>query len=482
MIDFSTVIETLVAAYCPSLKQLHPENNRKYPYSDQGNGSLFGDFVVEIARFVSDRKIWFVFDGKVWVPDVGGLMVMELCKYLATKLCEHALQIPNEKVRTGYLDFVRQWQRRRYRETILKDAAGVHPIRFAEFDQKPLLINCLNGTLNLTTRRLHHHCPKDMLTMIAKVTYDPSARSERWERFIFEVTQNDNDKAVYLQKALGYSLTGDTSHDCFFVLYGPTSRNGKSTMLETITALMGDYAKIAMPDTIARKPMANGSGPSEDVARLAGARLVSISELDQGLIMNSAMVKTLTGGDTVTARFLHENSFQYKPQYKIIVNTNHLPSATDPTIFHSGRVKVIPFERHFTAEERDENLKAELVQPQNLSGILNWCIDGVHMLWSEGFREPGSVREAITEYQQDNDKIGQFVDEVLEKVVSAEERAKDIYTQYDMWCMSHEYTPEPPKVVNDYFRGIAIVKRCRPKSGGEKTTMILGYRIKVPSF
>ncbi len=129
--------------------------------------------------------------------------------------------------------------------------------------------------------------------------------------------EGDADKAVS-QKALGYALTGDTSHECFLILYGPKSRNGKGTCMETFMRLMGDYGRTAKPDTIAQKQTANGSGPSEDIARLAGARFVNIPEPDKRMNLSAALVKTLTGNDTITARFLNENSFEYRPQFKLL--------------------------------------------------------------------------------------------------------------------------------------------------------------------
>lgn len=477
----STSLHTLLQ-YCPSLHKLHPEQNKRYHHNDIGDGNLFADYYRNIARYVPEKRKWYVYTGKVWTPDVGNLIIMELCKILESELISHASQIQEEDLRNQYLKHLVSWSYRRRRETILKDAASVWPIAVADFDSNPYLLNCQNMTLNLKTGETHLHRPEDFLTILTGVNYDPAAKCERWTRFIEEVMQGDIEKATYFQKALGYSLTGDTSRECFFLLYGPSTRNGKGTAMETILSMMGDYGKTCRPDTIMRKPNTGGSGASEDIARLNGARFCNISEPDKGLVLDTALIKTLTGGDTLTSRFLYENSIEFKPQFKIFINTNYFPVVSDVTLFTSGRIKVIPFLRHFEPWERDENLKAELAQPKNLSGVLNWCLEGWYKLQETGFNEPTSVLEAVTDYRQQSDKMAIFVDEVLTKDPAAEESSAIIYQQYDIWCAAHSFIPESRKAVNDYFRSIATVKRCRPKSGGEKTTMIIGYRITSSSF
>ena len=218
---------------------------------------------------------------------------------------------------------------------------------------------------------------------------------ELWERTIRNVMQGDQDLSCYLQKALGYGLTGDTSEECFFLLYGPTTRNGKGTVMETYMKMLGEYGKAARPETIALRQNYNASGPSEDIAKLAGARAVNISEPDKQMVLSAALVKTLTGNDTMSARFLNENSFEFKPQFKLLINTNHLPKANDVTIFSSSRVKVLPFNRHFEPKEQDKTLKKRL--EKELSGVLNWCLEGLWLMRETGFEPPQSVLNATAQ-------------------------------------------------------------------------------------
>ena len=202
---------------------------------------------------------------------------------------------------------------------------------------------------------------------------------------------------------------------------------------------MGDYARTAQPETVAQKQNSSGSGPSEDVARLKGARFVNMSEPDKGLRLNAALVKAMTGGDTITARFLHQNSFEFKPEYKLFINTNHLPRVNDDSIFASGRVKLIPFERHFPENEQDKGLKMFFRQPYNKSGILNWLLTGLQLLKEDGLKQPKAVLDATAQYREDSDVIGQFINNCLIKNENIKTPIKSIYTAYEEWCKENGY-------------------------------------------
>lgn len=431
----------------------------RYAWNDIGNGNLFADFYKNMLRYVVERKAWYYFNGRVWEPN--NEKAMELCKELARKIIGH-FNRGGSKSKTKK-SFLSGWRSRRGRETILKDAASVYPIKMSEFDQDPYLLNCQNRTLNLQTGQFSQHNPADLLTKMSGAYYDPHIRSDRWEQHIREVMDGDVDKAQYLQKAMGYGITGDTRYECFFLLYGATSRNGKGTTMESYMTMLGDYGRAARPETIAQKQTANGSGPSEDLARLAGARVVNISEPDKKMVLSSALVKTLTGNDTISARYLHENSFEFQPDFKLFINTNYLPRTTDATIFASGRVKVIPFEHHFDDSQQDKGLKQELAQPDNISGILNWCIEGLRLLQATGFDPPVSVLEATDQYQRDSDKFMQFIEEILIATPGSEILTQTAHDKYTRWCENNGLKAEG---ISGFKQGLAthgiIVKRKRP--------------------
>ena len=292
-----------------------------------------------------------------------------------------------------------------------------------------------NGTLDLRTLEFHEHDPKDLITKISHINYDPNAVCPRWIQFVDEVMVGRKNVARYLQKAIGYSLSGDTSLECLFIMFGPTTRNGKTTTIETILRVMGEYGRSAKPDMLATNYFRGQSnGSSDDVARLAGARFVGISEMEQKLTINASLTKQLTGNGSITARFLYEGYFEFHMQAKIFIDTNHLPNVTDRTLFESGRLKIIPFTRHFEDHEQDKTLKTTLMQPENLSGILNWCIEGYRLYKAEGLDEPDEVKAATEEYRVESDRIAQFMRQCLKKEKGSEIKASAVYSHYKTWC------------------------------------------------
>lgn len=466
------------SALVPKLAELTPDSNRRYGWSDNGAGRLFADVFKPFARYVPERKVWYVYDGTRWVTDMAALKVMELCKDLSDALMTYALSIHDEHKRKDYIKYCAKWQIRGVRITVLSDAQSVYPISMEEFDTDRYLFNCNNGTLNLRTMQFHDHSPEDRLTKIAPIKYDPNAICLRFTNFIDEIMSGDKEKAKFLQKALGYAVSGDTRFECMFFLYGETTRNGKGTLMESILRVFGDYGKAVRPETIALKQYSNSSNPSEDIARLAGVRFANISEPSRGLLLNAAQVKSMTGNDTLNARFLHENSFDFSPQFKLYINTNYLPIINDMTLFTSGRVLIVPFDRHFEEWEQDKTLKAEFSKLETQSAILNWLLQGYLMLREEGFTMPQSVIDATNEYSHDSNKIQLFADECLEVQGNIDVKTAEVYAAYREWCAVNGCYPESNRNFNQTLRSFGTVIRKRPADGGEKTTLLIGYRLK----
>ncbi|MCL2300202.1 MAG: hypothetical protein FWC27_08680 [Firmicutes bacterium] len=237
-----------------SLWDLQPENNPRYPWADLGSGRIFADYFKSIARFVKERKTWYVYTGKVWEADTAVVEIMKLGKYMADDIMNYAMALPDERVRTAYMEYAKRWQKLNFRQNAIKEAESEYPIQMKEFDEKTFAFNCRNGTLHLNTMEFKKHDSADFLTKMADVRYDPKARCERWEQFISEIIPNDLATADFLQRALGYSLTGETQHECMFILWGRKTRNGKGTLCESIMRIMGDYGRAVSPETLAQKP------------------------------------------------------------------------------------------------------------------------------------------------------------------------------------------------------------------------------------
>lgn len=476
------------------LQALHPWDNPRYTLTDMGDAALFADLYRNECRFFTDRGCWYTYDDVAWREDRAAVGPVNRAWQLADLLCCLLKDIADPDRREAYHRHIGRWRRRTNREAILKDAALVHPVTNDVFDKDPLLFNYLNGTLDLNDCSFHPHDPSDFLSHVANVNYDPAAESARWNRFIMEIMDENvlehselpdwEDrfeqyayKFNFLQAALGYALTGLTHLDCMFILYGASTRNGKSTLTEAFAGMMGDYAMTAMPETLAVQQYPTGRGPSEDVARLKGARFVTLPEGDRQLTLSPSLVKQFTGGDTITARYLHENSFQYRPQFKIYMNTNHLPRITDDTLFASGRVKIIRFQKHFSKEEQDPELKAVFADPACRSAILNWALQGWERCRTDGLPASKWVDESVSEYQHDMDKLGLFMEECLEPCLGSRVRAADVYRRYQSWCDENGLAAESSISFRRGMGQRVTYRRGNMPSSRITTNLILDLRI-----
>ncbi len=460
------------------LHEIKPEDNNVYLSGDLGNGRLFADIFKDILRFVPERKMWFFYDGIKRTKDIGNLKTMEFCKDLALSLIQYAGTIKNEVKRAFAVKLWNQWSTRRCRETCIKEAQSVYPVSMTKFDKNIYLFNCRNGTLDLEHELFREHSADDYITKVSMVDYDPMAKHPRFTTFVDEIMNFDMEKTIFLKKALGYALTGETKYECMFFLYGETTRNGKGTLMESVLSVMGDYGKAVRPETIAVKSNNSSSQPSEDIARLAGIRFANIAEPRRGLCLNAAQVKNMTGKDTLNARFLHENSFDFNSQFKLYVNTNYLPVISDMTIFSSNRVHIITFDRHFEDDEQDKNLKDEFLKDIAKSAILNWLVEGFYLLKKDGFKPPKCVTDATLNYAHDSDKITQFAEDKLIADDTAGVRTATIYDHYKRWCENNGCHFENSRNFNHELRKFAEVVRKRPKAGGEKTTLLKGFRLR----
>lgn len=467
-----------------TLRLLKPFHSARYSATDAGNGYLFADLYGDQLRYVMDKGAWYYYEKGQWKRDHANARAMELARRLALLMNILSLTLTTPHEAKAAAERVGRMHSLTGRERILRDAATVHPLLMADFDADPWLLNCQNGVLDLRDGSFREHRSADLITRICGAAYDPDASCERWEQFIAQIMETPEnpaacaERAAYLQRALGYALCGDTREECLFLLYGASTRNGKGTLMETIMRMLGDYARAAQPETIGLKHYAvSGSNATEDIARLHGARLVSIAEPDKKLVLSAALIKQLTGGDTVTARFLHENSFEYRPQFKLFINTNHLPGVNDLTLFSSNRLRLIRFERHFSPEEQDKTLKAFFAQPQNLSAVLNWCLAGMRGYLTTGLAEPETVRKATETYRRESDVFGQFAAECLRPEEGARTKTSNVYACYSQWCAMNGFHPESGQLFKKQLESRGFeVGRMRPP-GGNPTTMLRDYTL-----
>jgi len=299
----------------------------------------------------------------------------------------------------------------------------------SQLDRDPYLLNINGGTLDLRTGSLKVPTPSDYISKLAPVDYDPTAECPVWLSFLDRIMDGNKELVGFLQKAIGYSLTGDTGEQCFFFIYG-SGANGKSTLLNTVRALLGDYAMQAAPEILMAKDRTGGASP--ELARLPGSRFVATSETEDGQHFAEAALKQMTGQDTITARFLFKDFFEFKPQFKIWFGTNHKPviKGTDNAIWR--RIHLIPFSVSIPPEEQDRNLEKKLLA--ELSGILNWALIGC-MEWQKyGLQPPEEVKAAVKEYRKDMDVFSQFVEERCIESSTAVALHSELYLDYEQWC------------------------------------------------
>lgn len=466
-----------------NLSKLHPESNPRYMNGLLGLSTLFADYYSRYARFVPERNSWYVYTGIVWEPDLADVRISQMAKAFVDELQEYALTMPDISNRAELNSKARSLFNPAARIALIKDAKSVHPLSISCFDSDPMLFNCRNGTLDLTFMQFRSHSPEDFLTKISGVEFNPEAKYERWEQFIDEITCSNKQLAYYLQRCLGYGLFGGNPAECLFLIYGPSSRNGKSTLMETYLKIMKDYGCASSPDALFAKRSGSSGAPSEEIARLAGIRFVNVPEPPRKCRFQASLIKKLTGNDTITARFLNENSFDFKPQFKIYINTNYLPEISDLTLFNSGRIKLIPFLRHFEDNEQDKDLKTKFFQPKNLSAIFNWLLQGYKDYLEVGLGGAPDVCDGLlNEYREDSDRISQFISENLLVEEDAEVSSHAVYEFYSKWCADNGFLRENRTNFSLSMKQHFKYVKKRTNGKGNPTGTYCGCRINPYNF
>ena len=298
-----------------------------------------------------------------------------------------------------------------------------------ELDTDNYLFNVNGITLNLKNGKGFPPEPKNLITKKSKFVYDKEAKCPTWDLFLMQIFNQDKDLIRFVQKAMGYSLSGDVTEQCLFILWG-TGANGKSTFLNVLQELFGDYACTTGTETFMKKT----SEQSNDLARLKGIRLVTTTEVEQGKSLSESLIKQITGGDEITARFLYGEYFSFKPTFKIFMATNHKPKIRGADNGIWRRIKMIPFTVTIPPEQRDKTLTEKLITEN--SGILNWLIQGYAMWRKEGLNEPNAIREANEEYRMDMDAVGTFVNDCFDIDATLRWRLPNqmLYQTYIKWC------------------------------------------------
>lgn len=434
---------------------------------------------IDLARRFVDEHVdtlcyalqfgWLYWNGSHWARDEMGIPE-RLCQNMIKNLYRDLPNVEAEQ-RTAVAKNILAFERHHTVRTTLALAESNEQVRIAsdELDRNLWLFNHETGTVDLNIFEFREHRRSDMITKIAAVEYDPDAQCPQWERFLTEIFAGDAELIAFVQRALGYSLTGDTSEQCLFLPYG-SGANGKSTMLRVVQEILGDYAVQIDAETLMTQPPGK---IRSDLARLRGVRFVTSVETQDGRRLAESLVKQLTGGDKMVARFLYKNEFEFFPQCKIWIAANHKPRITGQDHAIWRRIHLIPFNVKIPPEKQDKRLADKLIAEG--SGILNWLITGCLAWQSRGLQPPETVKTATEKYRVESDILGHFFDEHCIIESNARVAASDLYAAYKAWAESSgEY------VISSTRLGLAIQDRgfTKLRVGPKKRTHYLGIRLR----
>lgn len=422
-----THIATSGRAEVAGVVPLHPEREDGRRFTELGNAERFVKRFGDSVRYVYASRSWIEFDGCRWVRDLSG-GIERRSKEIPRAMYDEALAMADPAERAALVKHAVVSERKHSLDNMVALARSDLAIQPEQFDIDPLVLNVLNGTIDLRTGKLVAHRRADFITKLAPVEYDPEARCDRWASFLYRITGGSEPLIRYLQRAFGYSLTGLTYEQCLFLFFG-RGANGKSTYLEVQRRVLGDYARQCDFTTFLER---KGDGPRNDIARLAGARFVTASEAGEGRRLSESVIKSMTGSDVVSARFLHQEHFEFQPQFKITLATNHKPDirGTDHGIWR--RIRLVPFTVQIPESEQDPKLLDALTA--ELPGILVWAVAGCLMWQSEGLGLPPEVQEATNAYRGEMDTLGAFLDECCELGPEYTVAASPLYARYAQWC------------------------------------------------
>jgi putative DNA primase/helicase len=434
---------------------------RAYSFDDTGNARRFRDRFGEVVRCNFTAERWMYYDGRRWTEDDNGFvrrMVDEVVEEMANGAGAYVEALPpgadEEKALAEYLRHVKTSRSSKSKTAMLKECEQHLSINTKDFDRDESLLCVTNGIVNTVTGELLDHDKDRLLSKICHAEYTDKVDCPKWKRFLDETFGGDVDLVRYVQKAVGYSITGNTQEHCAFFMYG-TGRNGKSTFLDVLSEILGDYAVNIQPETLMVK-QAQG-GPTSDVARLKGARLVTTVEPNEGARLNEGLIKQLTGGDRVTASRKYENEFEFTPEFKLWMGTNHKPVIRGTDIGIWSRIQLIPFNVQVPPERVDKALKYKLLE--EASGILLWAVEGCLAWRREGLKQPQAVAEASKEYKNEMDVLASFLEECTED--GGEADSGELFRSYLAWAKElNEYEMSSTKFGREMGKRYQKRKSC----------------------
>jgi putative DNA primase/helicase len=462
-------IAASVARYEPADNVVHISANGHgaarppggYNLTDLGNAERFVRDHGEGVRYCYPWGKWLVWAGDRWRRDDSG-RVHRLAKESVRRIYREASDAEDEGRRKALAKHAAASESEARIRAMLELSKSELPVSPDELDADPWLFNTPNGTVDLRSGTLRAHRREDLLTKMAGTEYRPDAAAPEWAAFLERVLPGE-DLRAFVQRAAGYSTTGDSSEQCMFIDHG-SGANGKSTFQEALAAALGDYAMRAPTEMLMAK---RAGGVPNDVARLKGARFVAASETEEGRRLAESLVKDLTGQDTISARFMRAEWFDFKPTHKLWLSTNHKPEirGTDPAIWR--RIRLVPWGVAIPPAEQDRKLLEKL--RGELPGVLAWIVRGCLEWQREGLKAPDDVRRATAAYRTEMDVLGAFLQECCIVDPDSNVAARDLYAAYKLWCQENGERAETQRRFGARLTERGGFERYRGgKSGGHR--------------
>jgi putative DNA primase/helicase len=451
-----------------------------YLFNDMGNANRLRARFGRDLIFVKDAG-WFAWTGSHWSLEEGFVRAERCAHAAVAAIFKEAAALEQLGPKLGETDAQfaarikahKAWAVRSGNSNkisaMLSVAAPYLTRQMEDFDANVYLFNCANGTIDLRVlpRTLQKHRREDLLTKCSPASYRPDADAPVFRAFLAKV-QTHEDVRLYIQKYFGYSMTGLTSEQCLLLFYGGGS-NGKSTLMESLKHVLGNYAATIPISSLLYDDRARGSEASPDIARLPGTRLVMASEPEVGARLSESRLKAMTGGEDMITRHLNKGFFEFKPQFKLTLSFNNKPTVRGQDDGIWRRLIMVPFDVKIPPGERDRNLPEKLHAEQD--GILNWLLDGYDHWDEQGLVPPERVLKTTSEYRLENDPVGQFIESACRSAPGTRERAADMYAAYQKWCTDNAALP---------ISQTAFSKRVSEKGyGKDKSSTILWIGLRI---
>lgn len=416
------------------IAQLSEESQDFWPHTDLGNAERLVARHGERLRYVHAWKSWLVWDGKRWERDATAK-----AERYAKETVRHIYKVAGETGDEDLEGFARRSEGDNRLRAMLRQAQSEEgiPVEPDDLDVDPLLLNVDNGTLDLRDGKLRPHNPDDLITKLIPIPWDPKAKCPTWQQFLRDVMPDGADRR-FLQKGVGYSLTGEIREHVLFLMQGGGD-NGKTTFIKTVMSLLGEYAQQSPSSLLITQ---RSERIRADVGQLKGVRLAAVAETQDSGRLDEEQVKKITGGDRISAEQKYVNPFEFDPTHKLWLSTNHKPIIRETGEGTWRRIRLVPFTVSIPKEKQDDKLPKKLWLER--AGILRWMVKGCLAWQREGLGETPNITNATREYRKEQDIFGRFLEDRC--VVNAEDpnlrtSSERLYRTYKAWADHNNFSP-----------------------------------------